>query len=329
MNLADDFSPLWNHRWGDGKILVVGDVMLDKYYYTNVQRISPEAPVPIATIIGERKTLGGAANVAHNLSLLGAPVSMVGVIGNDYHGEQLKHKFFACSIDIDGIVSTNNPTITKVRILGGHQQMLRLDFEKNQFEDKTLATNLLNSIMHELEDDIRAIIISDYGKGVCSDKVCTTVIAEGKKRHIPVVIDPKGKEWSRYQGANYITPNLKELNEVQAVSVGNTDDAVERAARFVMQEFQIDAVLATRSEAGLSLVSNDECVHIPTKAQEVFDVSGAGDTVAAVFTWALACGLQPAAGAYLANLAASVAVAKLGTYAVSLDELRCVVMQDI
>ncbi len=166
-----------------------------------------------------------------------------------------------------------------------------------------------------------ALVLSDYGKGIVTPQLCTQLIEAAHRRGIPVVVDPKGGDWEKYRGADYITPNLKELNTVQVSPVKNVDEDVERAARYAMNRFGIHAMVATRSECGLSLVTETTAVHIPTKAQEVFDVSGAGDTVIAAFALALAGGIAPERGAYLANLAASVVVAKVGTYAVSKEEL--------
>ena len=237
-------------------ILVVGDVMLDKYYYGEVTRISPEAPVPITHVLSTKETLGGAANVAHNLALLGCQTSLAGFVGEAYHCQSLD-----------------------------------------------------------------ALIISDYGKGACTQHDCQAIIRAAHAHGVPVIIDPKGTNWTKYEHADYITPNLKEINEVLLEPIRNKDEAVERAAHYVMRKYKIKNVIATRSEAGLSLVQDGKTTHIPTRAQEVFDVSGAGDTVIAVFAAGLAGGLSSAASAFLANLAASVVVAKLGTYAVSRPEL--------
>ena len=165
------------------------------------------------------------------------------------------------------------------------------------------------------------MIISDYGKGSCTEQNCQKIIQACHAHGVPVVVDPKGTNWAKYAHADYITPNLKEINSVLLEPIRNEDKAVEKAAHYVMRKFKLRNVIVTRSEEGLSLVREEEVVHIPTKAQEVFDVSGAGDTVIAVFAMALAGGLAPRDGAYMANLAASVVVAKLGTYAVSRDEL--------
>ena len=305
-------------------ILVVGDVMLDKYYSGEVTRISPEAPVPITHVTGTRETLGGAANVAHNIALLGAHVSIAGFVGDDVHCRTLLEKFTARGIDYTGLVRTNRPTTTKIRVIGGHQQMLRLDFEDASPVDGDYMEQYLSYIDGKLNESMDCVIISDYGKGSCTELAAQHIIRAAHDHGVPVIIDPKGTQWAKYKDADYITPNLKEINEVILEPVENEDFSVEKAARYVMRKYNIRNLILTRSEKGLSIIHGDEVVHIPTHAQEVFDVSGAGDTVIAVFGLALAGGLKPADGAYLANLAASVVVSKVGTYAVSRDELLAV-----
>lgn len=317
----EELKAFVRERAAQCRILVVGDVMLDKYYYGEVTRISPEAPVPVTRVTSMKDTLGGAANVAHNLALLGCQTDIIGYVGDDYHRTSLVEKLEARGVRHDGLVCTEAPTTTKLRVIGGHQQMIRLDFEEPEPPEEQYSAALLENIGRALGHGVDAVIISDYGKGVCTKENCRYIVDECVKQSIPVVVDPKGNDWERYAGADYVTPNLKELNEVLPSKIKNDDAAVTRAAHYVSDRFGIENVLATRSECGLSLVQTDTAVHIPTKAQEVFDVSGAGDTVIAVFAMALAGGLEPAESAYLANLAASVVVAKLGTYAVSNEEL--------
>ena len=302
-------------------ILVVGDVMLDKYYSGEVTRISPEAPVPITHVTGTRETLGGAANVAHNLALLGTNVSIAGYVGDDAHCKSLLDKFAARGIDYKGLIHTDRPTTTKIRIIGGHQQMLRLDFEDDDPIDGDDAQQYLAYIDQKLNESMDCVIISDYGKGSCTEYACQHIIRTAHDHGVPVIVDPKGPQWAKYRDVDYITPNIKEINETLLEPIQNEDFDVEKAARYVMRKFGIRNVILTRSSKGLSLIHGEEVVHIPTRAQEVFDVSGAGDTVIAVFGLALAGGLKPVDGAYLANLAASVVVSKLGTYAVNREEL--------
>ena len=303
------------------KVLVAGDVMLDKYYYGEVNRISPEAPVPITHVMRTKETLGGAANVAHNLALLGCQTDIAGFVGDDFHCQSLLEKFTSRDISYRGLITTNRPTTTKVRIIGGHQQMMRLDFEEASPVENPYAERFLQYIESRLSESLDCIVISDYGKGACTEASCQEIIKRAHAHGVPVVIDPKGSNWTKYAHADYITPNLKEINQVILEPIKNEDEAIERTAHYLMRKYKIKNVVATRSEHGLSLVQEGSTEHIPTRAQEVFDVSGAGDTVIAVFALALAGGLSPSVGAYMANLAASVVVAKLGTYAVSREEL--------
>ena len=311
------------NKTGGCNILVVGDLMLDKYYYGEVTRISPEAPVPITHVLETKETLGGAANVAHNLALLGCQTSIAGFVGDDYHGETLVEKLLARDIDYFDLVHLQQPTTTKIRIIGGHQQMLRLDFEDATPIVGDDAHNLLENIQNRVSSlrSVDAVIISDYGKGACTEQTCQKIIKMCRKKNIPVVVDPKGNQWNKYSGASFITPNLKELNDVLTNPIRNTDKEVELAARYVTKKFNINSIIVTRSDRGLTIVDGDKISHIKAKAQEVFDVSGAGDTVIAVFTMALAGKMDSIAAAYLANLAAGVVVAKVGTYAVSREEL--------
>lgn len=303
------------------RILVLGDVMLDKYFYGEVTRISPEAPVPITHVTSSKETLGGAANVAHNLALLGCQTELAGFIGDDYHGESLQGKLTARGIGFQGLIHTDRPTTTKLRIIGGHQQMMRLDFEEAAPVEGVYADRLHVYLRTAMTQGVSAIILSDYGKGCCTPETCRQAIAMAHEYGIPIVIDPKGSDWKKYRGADFITPNLKEINEILPQKIKNEDTAVAQAARYAMKTYDLKNVIVTRSENGMTLVTADDASHIPTKAQEVYDVSGAGDTVIAVFTAALAGGLAAADSAALANLAASVVVAKLGTYAVSKNEL--------
>ena len=300
------------------KILVVGDVMLDKYYFGEVTRISPEAPVPIAHVLEVRETLGGAANVAHNLALLGCQTSIIGQIGRDNHGEIFLSKLKSLGVNFSGMIETSKPTTTKIRVISGHQQMIRLDFE--DATEISAADELLKNFSEQLPN-VDAVIISDYGKGVCTKKICREIIGACRAQKKSVVVDPKGDNWQKYFDASFITPNLKEFNAVLPKKIPNVDAEIENSARKIIDEFNLRGLIVTRSAKGLSLVDGEKISHIKARAQEVFDVSGAGDTVIAVFALALAGNLNSEAAAYLANVAAGVVVAKVGTYAVNRDEL--------
>jgi len=302
------------------KILVVGDVMLDKYYFGEVTRISPEAPVPIARVMEVRETLGGAANVAHNLALLGCQTSLIGQVGRDNHGEIFLSKLKDIGVDYSGIIETSKPTTTKIRVISGHQQMIRLDFEDSKEINGEDGEKLLKNFSAQVEN-VDAVIISDYGKGICSKKICREIIGACRAQKKFVIVDPKGDNWQKYFDATFITPNLKELNAVLPKKIFNVDAQIEEAAQNVIDEFNLCGLVVTRSAAGLSLIESEKISHIKARAQEVFDVSGAGDTVIAVFALALSGKLNSEAAAYLANVAAGVVVAKVGTYAVNRDEL--------
>ncbi|BEU88351.1 hypothetical protein TAMA11512_18150 [Selenomonas sp. TAMA-11512] len=303
------------------KILVAGDVMLDKYYYGKVTRISPEAPVPINHVSREKETLGGAANVAHNLALLGCKTMLAGFVGDDFHYRSLAEKLSDRGILSDSLVMTDRPTTTKIRVIGGHQQMIRLDFEDARPLEERWTDQFLEKVKKRLDEGMDAMILSDYAKGTLSDRSARALIAEAHAHGVPVIVDPKGTNWTKYKKCDYITPNLKEINEILIDPISNTDAEIVKACHYISRKYDIKNVLATRSEKGVSLVREGQEVHIPTRSQEVFDVSGAGDTVIAVLAAGLSGGLRGEEAAYLANLAASVVVAKLGTYAVAREEL--------
>ncbi len=304
------------------RVLVVGDVMVDKYYYGDVTRFSSEAPVPVAHVIGQKISLGGAANVAHNLAQLGCQTSITGFVGSDSNCESLLEQFTLNGIEWRGLVYTDKPTTAKVRIMSGHYQMFRVDFEDSSPRDKEFTDKMEDYISQRLNESLDALVIADYEKGVCTDRFCQRMIKEAHAHGVPVIVNPYGLNWLKYAHADYVTPNVKKLNRILLAPIQRKDDQqAERAGRYVIRKFNIKNVLTTRSEAGISLVGENCSVHIPTKVQEVFDSAGAGDTVIATFAMALAGGLKPEEGAYLANLAAGVVVGKAGTYAIHRQEL--------
>ena len=313
------------HSWLDkiaaARVLVIGDVMLDRYYIADVTRISPEGPVPVAHVKETKNTLGGAANVAHNLARLGCQVSIAGISGDDENRQILDRKFDSLGIDHAGLLKSQRPTTTKVRVMGGHQQMIRLDFEETGRITPSVERRLTSYLLRQLDTGVDAVILSDYAKGVCSPGLCRSVIDACRVRGMPLVVDPKGSQWQKYKGAFLVTPNVKELGEASHAAIRNEDSCVLEIGTVIRRRFGFGTLMVTRSEKGLSLMSTGEPVHIPTYAREVFDVSGAGDTVAAVMGAALAAGLPMAVAAHLANLAAGVVVGKLGTYAISAAEL--------
>ena len=311
----------WLEKIAAKRVLVIGDVMLDRYYFADVTRISPEGPVPVAKVKETKNTLGGAANVAHNLGRLGCQVLVAGISGDDENRQILDRKFNALGIGHAGLLKVQRPTTTKVRVIGGHQQMLRLDFEDAGRISRAVENHLLAYLARQLENRLDAVILSDYAKGVCSPALCRNVVQTCRQQGVPLVVDPKGAQWRKYKGAYLVTPNVKELGEASRARVGNDDKTIVAVGAAIRQRFGFESLMVTRSERGLTLLSADEPVHIPTYAREVFDVSGAGDTVAAVMGAALAAGVKMTAAAHLANLAAGVVVGKLGTYAISAAEL--------
>ncbi len=321
-NDSGKIRELLQKRIGDIAVLVIGDVMLDRYYFGEVKRISPEAPVPVTRVTHEHATLGGAGNVANNLASLGCRVLLAGIVGEDEGRQRLDKLLADAGIDGGGLFADGRPTTTKLRVLGGHQQMLRLDFEDSRPLGGKAGTGLKNYISQAVRSgQVRAVVLSDYAKGLCTPRLCQHTVKECAAAGVPLVIDPKGSDWRKYAGAPYITPNLKELGEAARAEAVNNDKTVKALADKVRKRYNIATIVVTRSEKGLSILGDDKDVHISTTAQEVFDVSGAGDTVAAVLAAALAAGVGLTDAARLANLAAGIVVGKLGTYAVKRDEL--------
>lgn len=304
------------------RVLVVGDVMIDKYYHGDVHKFASDAPVPVAKIFKRRSSLGAAANVANNLALMGCKTYLAGFVGEDHNFETLSAQLTKSGINQDGLVATEAPTTTKVRVISGHQQMFRMDFEDNSPKDDKHFAKLENYIAKRLNDAFDAVVIADYEKGVCTEYFCAAVIKAAHSHGVPVVVMPYGQRWIKYAQADYLTPNISKINKVMLSPVDSEDnDAVERAGRYIMRKFKVKNVLATRSAYGVTLITENDVVHIPTKFQEVFDSAGAADTVAAIFAMALAGGLKPADGAYITNIAAGVVISKSGTYAVTRDDI--------
>lgn len=309
------------------KVLIVGDIILDKYYFGNVTRISPEAPVPVVNIRKEESRLGGASNVANNISSLGGEVHLCGMIGYDIFGKEIEKLTRQKNISFTPI-KCNHPTITKARIIGGKQQIARLDYEENT-ELTTAEAKIFQDTFVTLLPDYHILVISDYGKGMISDNMCRFLIREARKQSIPVIIDPKGKNWDKYQGADLITPNLKELSDIIGSTVENEDAPIEKAARSLLSEKQLASLLVTRSEKGMSLIKPGKSIHIPTHSQEVFDVSGAGDTVVATLSICLATGMELYDAIKIANVAAGVVVKKIGTATLTPAELQEALSKEI
>ena len=304
------------------KIAVIGDLMLDRYYFGEVKRISPEAPVPVNRVHRESMTLGGAGNVANNLAQLGVQVFAAGLVGADSNKEQLLTLMQAQNIDTTGvIVSQERPTITKLRVIGGSQQMLRLDFEQAGILSNQEQAELQAWLDKLLAQGLDAVIISDYAKGVCTPELCQYIIKQAHYQKVPVLVDPKGSDWHKYAQADYITPNVKEMGECIGLDLINEDEAIIQAAQEAMSTYAVRNIVVTRSEKGLTYVGRGLVLSDQATAREVFDVSGAGDTMAATFMSAVAGKLVLEDCLQVANLAAGIVVGKVGTQPITRAEL--------
>ena len=318
------------------RILVIGDLILDEYIVGSVDRISPEAPVPVVWAKERRFVPGGAANVAHNIRALDGKVALLGVCGGDKHADVLRKSLRCDGVDVSPIVAdASRHTTLKTRIIAGHQQIVRVDWEHTH----ALSARLNESLISFVEKHIKeydALIIEDYGKGVVNPQVLKAIRQIAASRETIMTVDPKEDHFQYYQGATSITPNRKELeNAVRNLKLKDTqnrfkfnsdqlfsDAEIERAAEEVMQYLSLHSLLVTLGEQGMRLFqAGKSSIHIPTVAQEVFDVSGAGDTVIATFTLGLASGASMLEAAHIANYAAGLVVGKLGTATTSRQEL--------
>lgn len=304
------------------KILVVGDIMLDRYVWGKVSRISPEAPVPVVKVQRRNETLGGAGNVANNLSSLGCSVTVIGLCGKGPKAARLKQLLTEKKIDHCLMEDASRPTITKTRIMADKQQVLRLDEENSHIIDNQLEQQLKTCLADMLEE-FQALILSDYSKGLfISREFVQEVIGLAHKYDIPVLVDPKGVQWERYQGATCITPNTAELEAAVGLSLNGDEDLLIREADKLRHRLKLNCLLVTRSAQGMCLIGPDDKVTpIPAQAREVYDVSGAGDTVIATLAAALAGGADFVESARIANTAAGIVVGKLGTRPIMQSEL--------
>ena len=303
------------------RILVLGDMMLDRFIWGSVSRISPEAPVPVVEIKTESTCLGGAANVASNIRSLGGIPVPLGVLGNDFEGDRLREEFRLLGSPISGlIVDKLRPTSIKTRILAHHQQVCRTDREDRSPLSPVLQSRVASKFKAVLPF-VDAVIVSDYAKGLISASLLKQILPFAKSARKIVCIDPKMRKFSFYRPATIITPNTAEAEHASGITIAGTQDLV-RAGRKILKESGIEHLLVTRGEEGMALFeSNSKITHIPTVAQEVFDVTGAGDTVISTLALSLVSGLSLLAAAVLSNIAAGIVVGKLGTASVSPDEL--------
>lgn len=317
-------------KLGDAVVVVVGDIMLDRYIYGAAARLSPEAPVPVLKIEREAEMLGGAGNVARNLSALGATTRLVAVVGDDDAGRRVGTFVGALEgAKAELVIDPDRPTSRKDRFVAGAQQLLRTDWEMTVPVTGGLADDLVARAGAALSG-AGAMILSDYDKGVLTPAVIERLVALAADARVPVFVDPKGHDYERYAGAAMVTPNRAELTEATGLPTG-TDAEVAVAARRLIGEAGVHRVLATRGPAGMSLLDADGALHhIPAEAREVFDVSGAGDTVIATAAAAVAAGLGWLAAVQIANVAAGVVVAKAGTAVARPDEIAAEILhQDL
>ncbi len=302
-------------KYSGQNILVVGDLMLDSYWQGLIERISPEAPVPIVHVEDKTMRIGGAGNVAVNISSLGGRVSLMSVIGRDEAAQHLADLLEKTEVTNHCIQQEDVATTIKLRVLSQHQQLIRLDFESTQHavqyaEVSASYTSLLN--------DADIVVLSDYGKGMLAD--ASSFIQYANAKDIKVLVDPKHKDFSRYQGAYLITPNKKEFEA--AIGLFHSQEDLEQKAREAIEQYELGGMLVTQGEKGMTLVlKNEQAVHFPARAQEVFDVTGAGDTVIASLAAGLSAGLSVQDAVHLSSIAAAIVVGRVGTASVTLDEV--------
>ena len=297
------------------RLLVVGDVMLDRYWFGDTTRISPEAPVPVVQVGRIDERLGGAANVARNVAALGAQTTILGVAGDDESGKRVIELLKSSGVDSQLEIDIQVPTIVKLRVIARQQQLIRLDFEETPSE-KALAHKLER--FEKLVGSADVVILSDYGKGALGQ--VAHMIEQARAQDKVILVDPKGEDFEKYRGATVLTPNRSELRQV--VGQWSSEEDLTRRAQELRRSLNLQALLLTRSEEGMSLFTEQGVSHVKAQAREVFDVSGAGDTVIATLAVALAAGWPLEKAMALANRAGGIVVGKLGTATVTSEELQ-------
>ncbi|MCM0036759.1 MAG: D-glycero-beta-D-manno-heptose-7-phosphate kinase [Burkholderiaceae bacterium] len=296
------------------RVLVVGDIMLDRYWFGEVERISPEAPVPVVRVVKREDRLGGAANVARNIVALGAHATLAGFVGEDEAATSVRLLLSEAGIQANMITDAAHPTTLKMRVLGRQQQLLRIDFE----EKPTPA--LLDALRDQVEHLLTGhdvLVLSDYAKGALAQ--VDLLITLARKKGLPILVDPKGTDYQRYRGASLVTPNRSEMQ--QAVGAWSSEQALTDRAQALREQLELDALLVTRSEQGMTLFTGQGREHVEAQAHEVFDVSGAGDTVLATLAVMRAAGVDWPTAMRWANRAGGIVVGKLGTSIVTAGEL--------
>lgn len=300
-------------------ILVVGDLMLDKFIFGSVERISPEAPVPIVKLEKEEQMLGGSGNVIRNLSNLGIQASLCSVVGQDSVGDLLIDQLLEKDIQISNVFRLDSiRTTEKMRIVAGRQQIARVDWDMDEFKADFLD-DLIKNISKDIKN-IDGVIISDYAKGVCSETLLKKVIKISNNNNIPIFVDPKGLDWGKYEYTNLITPNIKEAETVLGKKLVNDQD-FEKAGEKICSTYNIEACLITRGGDGMSFFCKNNTFHLKSNAKEIFDVSGAGDTVISAMATGLVMNLTYKQAAEFSNCAAGIVVGHIGTSAITTREL--------
>lgn len=312
----------FNKRAKSSNCLVVGDIILDRYISGNVNRISPEAPIPVVHVTEERYVLGGAANVAGNICGYYMKPYLCGRIGNDAGGKKVRKMLEEKNIEFIGISSELNCTTIKSRVTGMNQQIVRIDEEDcsgiSFDEEKELLQNI-----REIIDQVQVVVLSDYDKGVCTERLCKDLVSICSKKGKFIIVDPKSKDWSKYAGATLITPNFKEFRESVGIDLANKEEDIIKESSFLMDKYDIKNLLVTRSQYGMTLVNTKkEAYSFDTVAQEVFDVSGAGDTVVATIAAFMAAEYSLQDAVEISNQAAGLSVSKVGTYMVTIEEVN-------
>ncbi len=311
----------------EAHVVVVGDLMLDRYLWGDVERVSPEAPVPVVHLQRTSSRAGGAANVAMNLAGLGIATTLIGCVGNDDAAERLGELLKDKGLETDYLISASGrPTTTKTRVVGNRQQMLRLDEEYAHPVDDVTISEIVEAVQASL-DKADAIILSDYAKGVLTSEACAQIIEDASEADCPIFVDPKGTDYRKYAGATTITPNNRELALATGRS-GECMDSILEEAQDLRKELEIENFIVTRGENGITRLSGDETQHYPAVAKEVFDVSGAGDTVTATLAAGRAAEMGIESTIRLANLAAGAVITKVGTVAITRDALASAVRDE-
>ena len=303
----------------DKNILVIGDIILDHYIWGRVSRISPEAPVPVVEVTRESFLLGGAANVANNIVSLGGRASVIGINGQDIAGEALMNILRDKGVNCDGIFTENRPTTVKTRVIAHNQQVVRFDREDKKYVDGKILKGILgyiNSVLFHYD----AVIVSDYQKGMISEELISDIVKKAKPKEMFIAVDRKVGHFDFYKGVSLITPNVMEASSGSNIEIRD-DKTLLKAGRSLLKKLSCKAVLITRGEQGMSLFEKNKVTHIPTVARKVYDVTGAGDTVISAFTLASASGANMEEAAVIANHAAGLVVAEVGTAVATPEQL--------